>query len=99
MKFAVTRLRCRGLKLDEREALQAKPAVGDLRVEHAQDAELKRPTRIARLVRQDRSIDADALPPLMDVALIAMGNSGMTLAGFERVQGCCYAQSWLVREA
>ncbi len=99
MRFSVTRLRNLGAKLDEREALEVRPVVGDLRVEHAQDDELKRPSRTARLVRQDRSIDADALPPLHDATLVAMGNVGFTLTGFERVEGRCYAQSWLVREA
>ncbi len=50
-------------------------------------------------MRFDRSIDADALPPLHDAVLVGMSTSGFSLAGFERVEGRCYAQSWLVREA
>lgn len=88
-----------GARLDDRHAVEQRAVIGDLRVEYAQDDELRRPVRTARLMRFDRSIDADALPPLHDAVLVGMSTSGFSLAGFERVEGRCYAQSWLVREA
>lgn len=99
MRFAVIPMRRLGARIDDREALERRAVVGDLRVEYAQDAELKRPVRTARLMRYDRSIDADALPPLFDAVLVGMSTSGFSLSGFERVEGRCYGQRWLVREA
>jgi hypothetical protein len=99
MRFAVIPMRRLGARLEDREALERRPIVGDLRVEYAQDTELKRPVRTARLLRYDRSIDADALPPLYDAVLVGMSSGGFSLTGFERAEGRCFAQSWLVREA
>ena len=39
------------------------------------------------------------LPELLDVRLMAMSPQAFTLAGFERVAGVEYAQSWLVSDA
>jgi hypothetical protein len=41
----------------------------------------------------------DRLPPLYDVTLPTMSPQAFTLAGFERIEGRDYAQSWLVTQA
>ena len=46
-----------------------------------------------------RSAGPDALPALYDPVLIAMSPQAFTLAGFERIEGADYAQSWLVAPA
>ena len=38
----------------------------------------------------------EELPALYDPILIAMSPQAFTLAGFERIDGADYAQSWLV---
>ena len=43
-----------------------------------------------------RTRDPDRLPPLYDATLPAMSPQAFPLAGFERIAGADYAQSWLV---
>jgi hypothetical protein len=43
--------------------------------------------------------DSDRLPPRFDLILPAMSPQAFTLAGFERIEGTDYAQSWLVTQA
>lgn len=96
MRFAVHRLRYRGRPLPKREWQQRTAVVGDLRVEQLYDEDLLRHLKLARLVNLDRSAGPDALPALYDPVLIAMSPQAFTLAGFERIEGADYAQSWLV---
>jgi len=70
--------------------------MGDLRVEQVFDGELRRYLRIARVVNVGRVKDPDELPPLYEPLLVAMSPSAFSLAGFERVDGADFAQSWLV---
>ena len=99
MRFAVLRLRYRGRPLPRRE-WQGRPAVvGDLRVEHLYDEDLLRHLRLARLVDPVRSAGPDALPALYEPVLIAMSPQAFTLAGYERIEGADYAQSWHVGPA
>jgi len=72
---------------------------GDLRVEELRDEVLRRHVRVARLVDRTRPRDPDRLPPLYDVTLPAMSPQAFTLAGFERIEGTDYAQSWPVTQA
>jgi len=71
-------------------------AMGDLRVEQVFDEELRRYLRVARVVNVGRTRDADELPPLYEPLLVAMSPAAFSLAGFERVDGADFAQSWLV---
>ncbi len=96
MRFKVLRLRYRGRPLPKREWGNRTPVVGDLRVEQLYDDELLRHVRIARLVSLIRVVDPEELPTLYDPVLIAMSPQAFTLAGFERIDGADYAQSWLV---
>ncbi len=96
MRFAVHRLRHRGRPLPKREWQQRTAVVGDLRVEQLYDEDLLRHLKLARLVNLGRSAGPDALPALYDPVLIAMSPQAFTLAGFERIEGADYAQSWLV---
>ena len=76
--------------------VQRTPVLGDLRVEQLYDEELLRHVRIARLVSLVRVVGPGDFPTLYDPMLIAMSPQAFTLAGFERVEGVDYAQSWLV---
>jgi hypothetical protein len=96
MRFRVLRLRHRGRPLPKREWINRAPVVGELRVEQLYDEELLRHVRIARLVSLARVTGPDELPTLYDPMLIAMSPQAFTLAGFERIEGVDYAQSWLV---
>ena len=70
--------------------------VGDLRIEECRDEELHRYVRAAKLLPPDASRYMLDLPELMDVCIIGMSPQAFTLAGFERIEGAEYAQSWLV---
>ena len=99
MEFAVVRMRERGRPLARRELVNRAPVIGDLRVEQLFDETLKRHLRIARLVNALRPVAPEQLPTLHEPVLIAMSPEAFTLAGFERIDGVDYAQSWLVRRA
>ena len=96
MRFQVLRLRHRGRPLPRHEWLNRHPASGDLRVEQVFDQELRRYLRVARVVSVGRVKEPDELPPLYEPVLVAMSPSAFSLAGFERVEGADFAQSWLV---
>jgi hypothetical protein len=98
MRFSVLRLRYRGRPLPKREWANRNPVVGELRVEQLFDEELGRHIRIARLASLTRVIGPEEFPTLYDPKLIAMSPQAFTLAGFERIQGVDYAQSWLVND-
>jgi len=96
MRFVVRFLRYRGRILPRRDVLNQGPRIGDLRIEECLDAELHRYVRTARLFNAASAIYSDKLRELLDVRLMAMSPQAFTLAGFERVAGVEYAQSWLV---
>jgi len=96
MRFSVLRLRHRGRPLPKREWANRTAVVGELRVEQLYDEELLRHLRIARLVSLTRVTGPEELPVLYDPVLIAMSPQAFTLAGFERIDGADYAQSWRV---
>jgi len=96
MRFSVMRLRHRGRPLPKREWAYRAQVVGELRVEQLYDEELLRHIRIARLVSLVRVTGPEELPALYDPQLIAMSPQAFTLAGFERIDGADYAQSWLI---
>ena len=96
MRFQVVCLRHRGRPLSKREWCNRPPVVGYLRVEQLYDEELLRHVRIARLVSLIRIVGPEQFPTLYDPVLIAMSPQAFTLAGFERIEGTDYAQSWLV---
>ena len=96
MRYSVFRLRLRGRPLPKREWSNRTPVGGDLRVEQLYDEELRRHIRIARLVSLTRVTGPEELPTLYEPMLIAMSPQAFTLAGFERIDGVDYAQSWLV---
>jgi hypothetical protein len=99
MRFTVLRLRHRGRPLPRREWQNRPPVLGDLRVESLYDEDLMRHLRMARLVDPVRAAGPDALPALYEPVLIAMSPQAFTLAGYERIEGADYAQSWLVGPA
>jgi hypothetical protein len=96
MRFNILRLRHRGRPLPKREWANRTPVAGELRVEQLYDEDLLRHVRIARLVNLARVTGPEELPTLYDPMLIAMSPQAFTLAGFERIEGADYAQSWLV---
>ena len=96
MRFIVRRLRYKGRPLPKHEWMNRPPAAGDLRVEQVFDDELRRYLRMARVVSVGRVKDPDELPPLLEPLLVAMSPAAFSLAGFERVEGADFAQSWLV---
>jgi len=96
MIFSVLRLRYRGRVLPRHEWQARAPIVGDLRVEQLYDEDMLRHLRLARLTR---AAGPDALPALYDPVLVAMSPQAFTLAGFERIEGADYAQSWRVGPA
>jgi len=81
-----------------REVVNQPPRDGDLRIEESLDRERRRYVRAARLFSVESAIYSSELPELLDVRLMAMSPQAFTLAGFERVAGVEYAQSWLVAE-
>jgi hypothetical protein len=98
MRFAIVRLRYKGRPLPKHEWMNSPSATGDLRVEQIFDEELHRYLRMARVVNVGRPKNTDELPPLYEPMLIAMSPQAFSLAGFERVDGADFAQSWLVSQ-
>ena len=96
MRFAVRFLRQRGRVIPWRLVANQPAKIGDLRIEEWRDEELKRYVRAAKLFADDASRYSTTLPELLDVRLISMSPQAFTLAGFERIEGAEYAQSWLV---
>src|SRR5689334_8045420 len=96
MRFAVRFLRHRGRVIPWRLVANQPVKVGDLRIEEWRDEELRRYVRAAKLFADDASRYSATLPELLDVRLISMSPQAFTLAGFERIEGTEYAQSWLV---
>jgi hypothetical protein len=96
MRFNILRLRYKGRPIPSRELANRTPVVGDLRVECVFDDVLRRHVNFAKLMSFVRVIDPEDLPTLYDPTLVAMSPLAFTLAGFERVEGVDYAQSWMV---
>lgn len=97
MDFAVHLLRRRGRPLPWREIVNLPPLTGDLRIEEVRDATLHRYVRTARLFCGLDTVHRDDRPTLYDVNIVAISPQAFTLAGFERIDGAGYAQSWLVK--
>jgi hypothetical protein len=96
MRVKVTPLRERGRNLN-RDAVFKKPKyVGDLRVDEHRDPELGRPLVYARLMDVASGVETDVLPQLGDARLLWAAKGSMRLAGFERIEGADYAQTWSV---
>ena len=96
MRFHVLRLRHRGRPLPRHEWLNRPAASGDLRVEQVFDEASRCYLRVARVVNVGRAKDPDEVPPLYEPTLVAMSPTAFSLAGFERIDGADFAQSWLV---
>jgi hypothetical protein len=99
MHFSVRYLRHRGRVIPWKMVVNQPAKVGDLRIEDSRDEELHRYVRTAKLF-PDKADEAvlysGRLPELHDVRIICMSPQAFTLAGFERIDGAEYAQSWLV---
>jgi len=96
MRFTIRLLRYRGRILPWREVINRPALSGDLRVEESFDEELRRYLRTARLIDETSVLPIPGRPELRDARLVAMSPLAFTLAGFERVEGADYAQSWIV---
>src|SRR5262249_47603552 len=96
MRFAVRFLRHRGRILPWREVVNRPALCGDLRIEECLDPELRRYVRAAQLFDERDMRGGSVRPTLLDVHIMAMSPQAFTLAGFERIEGVEYAQSWLV---
>ena len=96
MRFTIRLLRYRGRTLPWREVIYRPALSGDLRVEESFDQELRRYLRTARLVDETSVLPIPGRPELRDARLVAMSPLAFTLAGFERIEGADYAQSWIV---
>ena len=98
MRFKVQRIRAHGIVLARGQRAATPEARGDLFVEEHADEALRRTVRMARLLSASDGIKRELLPPLFDVTLVAMAQSGFTLTGFERIgngrEDAEYAQSW-----
>jgi len=98
MRFKVQRIRARGVVLARGKRAAEGDVAGELFVEEHVDETLRRTVRMARLLSVSDGIKRELLPPLYDVALVAMAQGGFTLTGFERVgngrEDAEYAQSW-----
>lgn len=100
IRFAVHPLRVRGRVTPWREVVNQPACVGELRIEEALDEEYRRYIRAATLTPTNSvGVARPILPALLDVRIVAMSPIAFTLAGFERIEGVEYAQSWLVGAA
>ena len=96
MRLAIRFLRHRGRVIPWRLVANQPAKVGDLRIEESRDDELRRYVQSAKLFPDDAVRYSAQLPELLDVRIVSMSQQAFTLAGFERIEGVEYAQSWLV---
>ena len=91
MKVRVTAMRRSGRRFRDRGQ---ESVVGELRL-HSIMREHEA-YRVAELVAVDvrGSRTQDALPPLFEPELVAIGNGSLLLRGFESAQGTGYVQEW-----
>ncbi len=96
MRILVTPMRVRGVDLSPEERRQYQAVKGD--VMYVQDDRMGRATNLAE-IHPDMPMQLKPLPPLYDAKLSCMSTAGFVLSGFERIDGCAYAQSWWCRLA
>jgi hypothetical protein len=100
MKFSVTRLRVKGVRLPQRNWSREPAVVGDLRTYRILDPVTHAYVERARVGNADSQ--APMLPELNDFRLVAIAPLAMLLEGYERVEtakGCIdFKQEWLVRK-
>ncbi|WP_246860498.1 hypothetical protein [Noviherbaspirillum sp. UKPF54] len=90
-------LRRRGRLLNKDELVDNRPPyLGDLKVMESRDPELGRFVLRARLVESKAGTETEVLPGLHDAHLLFAGDNKMRLAGFERIDGADFAQTWSV---
>ncbi len=96
MRFAVVPIFVRGRMLDRRALPNVMPVVGELRVEYLLDPTRHRYLMFASIRVEGIGKPGELLPDLHGAQLIGMSPLAFSLAGFERVDGVEYAQSWIV---
>lgn len=99
MRFAVVPIFVRGRMLDRRALANVAAAVGELRVEYLLDPARHRYLMFASLRAEGIGMPGELLPDLHGAQLVGMSPLAFSLAGFERVDGVEYAQSWIVSAA
>jgi hypothetical protein len=101
VRFAVIRTRKWGKKLSEREISRQPPVEGVLDCYTLNDEHLHRPVRIAKLTTTHDARRPELIPSLYDADVIALGATGATIIGVERLNTDTglqeVAQSWWVR--
>ena len=97
MKARVIRTHRAGIPVDRREWDRVEPALGQIVVSLQVLDGLKRASRGATLRPTERSTSPPVIPDLYDIDLIAFGNTGMMIAGFEEVSNRRFYQSWWIR--
>jgi hypothetical protein len=73
------------------------PLQGDLVLRERKAYWDGRTVRTARVLERKDAIEQDVLPELSDAQLLAVKDNEMTFAGYERIDGQAFAQSWSVR--
>jgi hypothetical protein len=99
MRFAVIPIFVRGRMPGRRAIRNVPPIVGELRVEYLLDPARHRYLMFASLRNEGIGMTVELIPDLHGAQLIGMSPCAFSLAGFERVDGVEYAQSWLVSAA
>jgi hypothetical protein len=92
MYMIITPMRVRSKALDQNEIRSADSVSGNVVTASENVAALGRYSTVASVKTGAGSMD-DALPPLYDARLIAMGANGFTLSGIELEGATAYAQS------
>lgn len=100
MRVHVRTLRRRGRLLNKDESSDNRPPyAGDLKVMEKRDPELGRVVLRALLVEHKGGTETEILPVLNDARLLSAADNKMRLAGFERIDGADFAQTWSVELA
>lgn len=101
MRASVVRLWQDGKLVPRWQLSYLKPVIGELQLGEGKDEHLRRNLRTAHLI--DFSLapncgkSLDAIPPLVDAAVLWILDSRMTISGFERGElMLTVAQTWLV---
>ena len=100
MRVRVIRLWRDGVQIPRWQFAQQDPVEGELRIQEGNDELLRRHLRTAHLFdfsRDKKAAGPDAIPPLIDAAVLYVKGSQMSISGFERnAMLPTVAQTWLV---
>lgn len=95
MNFQIVPRRVLGVAIPKTELRSVQPVSGHVIISECHDPDFGRSVLKAEVFKTNSG--PDILPPLIDVKITGMAQSGMNLSGMEKIGDAFYAQSWWCR--